>query len=59
MTYQKFIPEGWHINKKAINTNILDRAIKTQETLEAKVVNCDEKFIPKFVYLKGAERLRK
>ena len=23
------------------------------------VVNCDEKFIPKFVYLKGAETLRK
>ena len=23
------------------------------------VVNCDENFIPKFVYLKGAERLRK
>lgn len=23
------------------------------------VVNCDEKFIPKFVYLKGAEGLRK
>lgn len=23
------------------------------------VVNCDEKFIPKFVYLKGAENLRK
>ena len=44
MKYQKFIPEGWYINKKSINANVLDRAIKTQEILEAKVTNCDKNY---------------
>lgn len=44
MRYQKFIPEGWHIDKRAISSNILDRAIRTQEILEAKVVKCDEDY---------------
>lgn len=44
MRYQKFIPEGWHINKKAINATSLDNAIKTQEILEAKVDRCDESY---------------
>lgn len=44
MKYQKFIPEGWHIDKKTLNSNILDKAIKTQEILEAKVVKCDENY---------------
>ncbi|MBO5349392.1 MAG: S1 RNA-binding domain-containing protein [Clostridia bacterium] len=44
MKYQKFIPEGWNISKKTINTSVLDKAIKTQEILEAKVIKCDENY---------------
>lgn len=45
MKYQKFIPEGWHrIDRKLINSNVLDRAIKTQEVLEAKVIKYDENY---------------
>ena len=44
MKYQKFIPEGWHIYKKTLSSDILDKAIKTQEILEAKVIKCDENY---------------
>lgn len=42
MNYQKFIPEGWYIDKKNLNSKMLDKAIQTQQTLEAKVSKCDE-----------------
>lgn len=44
MRYQKFIPEGWYRENKSIDGNILNKAIETQEILEAKVVKCDEDF---------------
>ena len=44
MKYQKFIPEGWYRDKKTISADTLDKAIKTQEILEAKVVGCDENY---------------
>ena len=44
MKYQKFIPEGWYRDKKTINADTLDKAIRTQEILEAKVVGCDENY---------------
>lgn len=44
MRYQKFIPEGWYRNRKIINSNALENAIKTQEILEAKVVKCDSDY---------------
>ncbi len=44
MKYQKFIPEGWFKGNRIIDENTLDKAIKTQEILEAKVVGCDENF---------------
>ena len=44
MKYQKFIPEGWYREKKIINGDTLDNAIKTQEILEAKVSGCDENY---------------
>ena len=44
MRYQKFIPEGWYIGNKTIDENILNKAIETQEILEAKVVKCDDNF---------------
>ena len=33
MKYQKFIPEGWHIENKLIGEETLNNAIKTQEIL--------------------------
>lgn len=44
MIYQKFIPEGWFKESKKINEDTLDKAIRTQETLEGKVIKCDENF---------------
>lgn len=44
MRYQKFIPEGWYIDKKSIDGNVLNKAMETQEILEAKVVKCDDNF---------------
>ena len=44
MRYQKFIPEGWYIDNKAIDGNVLNKAMQTQEILEAKVVKCDDNF---------------
>ena len=44
MRYQKFIPEGWFINSKTIDGNVLNKAIETQEILEGKVVKCDDNF---------------
>ena len=44
MKYQKFFPEGWYVDKKNIGENVLNDAIKTQETLEAKVENCDDNY---------------
>ncbi len=44
MKYQKFVPEGWFIENKTINGNVLEKAIENQEILEAKVIKCDENF---------------
>ena len=44
MKYQKFIPEGWHVENKTIGENILNKAIVNNEILEAKVTNCDENY---------------
>ena len=44
MKYQKFIPEGWHIENKLIGEDTLNNAIKTQEILEAKVIDCDDNY---------------
>ena len=44
MKYQKFIPEGWYREDKAISKNSLERAIKSDKILEAKVIKCDENF---------------
>lgn len=44
MKYQKYIPEGWHVGNRQIGEITLNNAIKTQEILEAKVINCDENY---------------
>lgn len=44
MKYQKFIPEGWYIDKRTIDGSLLNKAMQTQEILEAKVVKCDDNF---------------
>lgn len=44
MKYQKYVPEGWYREDKIINGETLKKAIDTQETLEAKVVGCDENY---------------
>ncbi len=44
MKYQKFVPEGWYVEKRIIGEGTLNNAIKTQEVLEAKVVRCDENY---------------
>ena len=44
MKYQKYIPEGWYRDNKIIDSAVLDKAIETKETLEAKVIGCDEKY---------------
>lgn len=44
MKYQKFIPEGWYIDNKTIDGNVLNKAMETQQILEAKVVKCDDNF---------------
>ena len=44
MKYQKYVPEGWFIENKAIGEMELNKAIQTQEIMEAKVTNCDDNF---------------
>lgn len=44
MKYQKFIPEGWHVENKTIGESVLKNAIVNNEILEAKVTNCDENY---------------
>lgn len=44
MRYQKYVPEGWFVENKAIGESTLNNAIQTQETLEARVSHCDENF---------------
>jgi hypothetical protein len=44
MKYQKYVPEGWFIENKAIGEVELNKAIQTQEIMEAKVTNCDDNF---------------
>lgn len=44
MKYQRFVPEGWYIENKTIGECKLNDAIKTQEILEAKVVDCDKDY---------------
>ena len=44
MEYQRFVPEGWYIENKTIGEVKLNDAIKTQEILEAKVVDCDKDY---------------
>ena len=44
MRYQKFIPEGWHVENKIIGETALKKAITNNEILEAKVTNCDENY---------------
>ena len=44
MKYQKFIPEGWHVESKNIGESVLYKAIMNNEILEAKVTDCDENY---------------
>lgn len=44
MNTLKFLPEGWNIEEKDINKETIEKYIKTNETLQAKVEQCDEKF---------------
>ena len=44
MKYQKFIPEGWHVESKNIGESVLNKAIMNNEILEAKVTDCDENY---------------
>lgn len=44
MKYQKYIPEGWYRDNKIIDDTVLKQAIESKETLEAKVIGCDENY---------------
>lgn len=44
MKYQKYVPEGWFVSNKTIGEVTLNKAIETQEVLEAKVVDCDDNY---------------
>lgn len=44
MKYQRYVPEGWFVSNKTIDEVTLNKAIKTQEVLEAKVVECDDNY---------------
>lgn len=44
MKYQKYIPEGWYRDNKVIDSAVLNKAIETKETLEAKVIGCDNDY---------------
>ena len=41
MIYQKFIPEGWEINKKEYTEEELNMAMGTHSVLEGKVISLD------------------
>lgn len=44
MKYQRYVPEGWFVSNKTIGEVTLNKAIQTQEVLEAKVVECDDNY---------------